>query len=101
MPTKEEWQELYNNTTVTWTQQNGVNGRLFTAANGNSLFLPAAGCRVNSILGNAGIGGYYWSSSINTNPSFAWIFSIYSNDYGMGNYVRNYGLSVRGVRSAH
>ena len=43
MPTKEEWQELLDNTTVTWTQQNGVNGRLFTGSNGNSLFLPAAG----------------------------------------------------------
>ena len=31
MPTKEEWQELYQNTTNTWTTQNGVNGRLFTA----------------------------------------------------------------------
>ena len=36
-PTKEEWEELMNNTTATWTTQNGVNGLLFTAINGNSL----------------------------------------------------------------
>ena len=42
-PTKEEWEELMNNTTATWTTQNGVNGLLFSAINGNSLFLPAAG----------------------------------------------------------
>ena len=41
MPTKEEWQELLDNTTNKWTTQNGVNGRLFTGSNGNSLFLPA------------------------------------------------------------
>ena len=66
MPTKEEWQELYQNTTHTWTTQNGVNGRLFTASNGNSLFLPAAGYRNYSNLGNAGSYGYYWSSSLGT-----------------------------------
>ena len=49
MPTNEEWQELYNNTTVTWTTRNGVDGRLFTASNGNSLFLPAAGFRNGSL----------------------------------------------------
>ena len=45
MPTKEEWQELLDNTTNKWTTQNGVNGRLFTGSNGNSLFLPAVGFR--------------------------------------------------------
>lgn len=57
MPTNEEWNELYDNTTVTRTMQNGVNGRLFTASNGNSLFLPAAGCRGNSSLDYAGSNG--------------------------------------------
>ena len=54
MPTKDEWQELLDNTTTTWTTQDGVNGRLFTAANGNSLFLPAAGYRGGSNLYDAG-----------------------------------------------
>ena len=54
MPTHDEWVELYQNTTMTWTQQNGVNGRLFTADNGNSLFLPAAGYRDLSSLDGAG-----------------------------------------------
>ena len=100
MPTKEEWQELLDNTTVTWTQQNGVNGRLFTASNGNSLFLPAAGYRQYSSLNHAGSYGLYWSSSLYTdNPSGAWKLGFISGDCYMdvfGN--RSYGQSVRAVR---
>ncbi len=102
MPTKEEWQELLDNTTVTWTQQNGVNGMLFTASNGNSLFLPAAGCRYNSSLSYAGSYGYYWSSSLYTDyPIYAWYLYFLSDYYGMYLYYsRGYGHSVRPVRSS-
>ena len=100
MPTKEEWQELLDNTTNTWTQQNGVNGRLFTASNGNSLFLPAAGCRYDSSLGDAGSCGYYWSSSLYTgSPYRAWYLYFNSGNYLVGNGYRSYGQSVRAVRS--
>ena len=99
MPTKEEFEELYNNTTVTWTTQNGVNGRLFTASNGNSLFLPAAGYRDGSNLYSAGSYGFYWSSSLYTdNPSGAWNFYFYSGSYDMYGSGRVYGQSVRPVR---
>jgi hypothetical protein len=99
MPTKEEFQELYNNTTVTWTQQDGVNGRLFTAANGNSLFLPAAGYRWVDELYDAGYWGYYWSSSLGTDyPDGAWSFYFLSDDYGMYYGSRNDGFTVRPVR---
>ena len=101
MPTKEEWQELCNNTTVTWTQQNGMKGRLFTASNGNSLFLPVTGYRYNSSLYNAGYSGYYWSSSLNTGyPSRAWYFYFGSGGYNVLDNSRHYGRSVRPVRSA-
>ena len=101
MPTKEEWQELLNNTTHTWTTQNGVNGRLFTASNGQGLFLPAAGYRNESSLGYVGSYGYYWSSSLNTGyPSDAWYFYFNSGNYGMDISGRYYGPSVRAVRSA-
>ena len=101
MPTKEEFEELYNNTTVTWTQQNGVNGRLFTADNGNSLFLPAAGCRNGSGLYDAGSYGYYWSGSLFTDyPGSAWSFYFYSGNYYVSYDDRNDGQSVRAVRSS-
>ena len=99
MPTKEEFEELYNNTTVTWTTQNGVNGRLFTASNGSSLFLPAAGYRSSSSLCSAGSYGYYRSSSLNTdNPGSAWYFGFLSGSYDMYSYYRYLGQSVRPVR---
>ena len=100
MPTQAEWQELLDNTTVTWTQQNGVNGPLFTAANGNSLFLPAAGYRWDGELYDAGAYGRYWSSSLYTDyPYDAWSLYFYSgNAYVDDNYLRNSGFSVRPVR---
>ena len=101
MPTKAEFEELYNNTTVTWTQQGGVNGRLFTAANGNSLFLPAAGDRFESSLYDAGDWGFYWSSSLDTDyPNYARGFYFNSGYCGMNYYGRGYGFTVRPVRSA-
>ena len=64
MPTDEEWVELYTYTTNTWTTQNGVYGRLFTASNGNSLFLPAAGSYGYGDLVTVGSYGNYWSCSL-------------------------------------
>ena len=101
MPTKEEWQELYQKTTHIWTTQNGVNGCLFTASNGNSLFLPAAGYRSSSSLHLAGYGGYYLSSSFVAGyPYDAWYFGFYSGGAGMYNGYRYDGQSVRAVRSS-
>ena len=99
MPTKEEWEELYNNTTVTWTTQNGVNGRLFTAANGNILFLPAVGWNTGS-PSEIGRFGIYWSSSLFSNPDISWTCVFNSNDCIMYFYGRANGQSVRPVRSS-
>ena len=100
IPTADEWQELLDNTTCEWTQHYGVSGREFTAANGNSLFLPAAGVRDGSSLYNDGT-GYYWSSSLYANyPIHAWSFGFYSGGSGVNyGYYRYYGFSVRAVRS--
>ena len=67
MPTNEEWTDLWDNCTWTWRTINGVSGRLVTSnKNDNAIFLPAAGCRDDTDLYDVGIGGYYWSSSLNT-----------------------------------
>ena len=99
MPTDAEWKALLDNCTWPGTTQNGVNGRLVKAPNGNSIFLPAAGGRGSTNLYNAGSYGLYWSSSLYTDrPNLAW--SIYFNsDYVHRNYddYRYYGFSVRPV----
>ena len=98
MPTQTELNELKNSCTVTWVTYNGVNGRLFTGPNGNSVFLPAAGYRGGSELYDAGSYGYYWSSSLDTDsPNGAWRLYFYSDDYGVYIGNRYYGQSVRPV----
>ena len=99
MPTVSEFQELYNNCTTEWINQNGVNGRRFTSRiNGNSLFFPAAGYRSGVSLYYRGSDGYYWSSSRNSAAS-SYDLSFNSgrvNPSGTSN--RFYGFSVRAVQ---
>jgi hypothetical protein len=100
MPTQAEFQELIDNTTVTWTTQNGVNGSLFTATNGNSLFLPAAGYHSDSGLDGAGSGGGYWSSLRHTDsPRYAWLLLFNSVICVMSTEPRYEGFTVRPVRA--
>ena len=78
-----------------------MNGRLFTASNGNSLFLPAEGGRYDSSLLDAGIYGDYWSSSLYTGyPGGAWYFIFSSDGYGRDYINRMYGFTVRPVCSS-
>ena len=99
MPTKAEQDELRNNCTWTRTTQNGVDGYEVIGPNGNSIFLPAAGCVVGASLYNAGSYGYYWSSSLDTSWSYnAYIMDISSDYVGVGwASPRYYGKSVRPV----
>ena len=64
MPTRDDFMELFDNCTYEWTTLNGVEGRRFTSKHtDNSIFLPAAGCRRNDNLIEAGEEGDYWSST--------------------------------------
>ena len=97
MPMREDWSELESNCTWTWTSMNGVNGRLVTGKNGNSIFLPAGGCRYNNKIYSDN--GEYLSSSLDTgSPYFALTvyFSMYSEMTDSKVY-RYYGHSVRPV----
>ena len=98
MPTNVEWAELMENCTWTWTEQNGVNGRLVTGPNGNSIFLPAAGHWYDT--GNNLVGSYgsYRSSSLLTNdPNRAWLIFFGSDDVSWNYIFRDRGCSVRPV----
>lgn len=98
MPTDAEWKELMENCTLTWTAQNGVTGRLVTASNGNSIFLPAAGGRTGTNLIFADFSGDYWSSSLSTDyPYYAWYFYFSSSAVQGGSFDRYHGQSIRPV----
>ena len=105
-PTNKQWVELLSRCNYTWTTQNGVNGFLFTARNGNSIFLPAAGNRSDADLNHVGSGGYYWSRSLSKSlPDMAKGFSFSWNggdwiDHDIYDYSREFGLTVRPVHSA-
>ena len=104
MPTFEQLYELYEKCTSVWTTQNGVNGRLFTGPNGNTLFLPAAGYRCIESLYQVGSCGYYWSRAIGSytyyipKPKEACFLNSFQ--WGLNlNYITRYnGFTVRAVR---
>ena len=98
MPTLAEWRELLDECTWTRTTQNGVNGRLVTGPNGNSIFLPAAGYRYYTGFVDAGSTGSFWSSSLCTDyPYYAYGVYFGSDYYFWYDYYRYFGRSVRAV----
>ena len=99
MPTYDEFKELVDNTTKKWTKLNGVNGYEFTATNGKSIFLPAAGEYNGGSLQSMGVYGCYWLSSLSENdPAFAYNPFFQSVSVGWyDNLVRYRGCSVRPV----
>lgn len=117
LPTKDELQALVNtksNTTDytwTWTTNynsiSGLNGWLITwtgtkddAADGTTLFLPAADCRSDTNLGGQGSLGYYWSSSLDESNPFGCQYLYLYSDGSVDVYgaERFYGMSVRAVK---
>ena len=60
LPTYEQWKELIGMCDWEWTNR----GYLVTGPNGNSIFLPAAGCHnCDDTFDGIGNKGYYWSST--------------------------------------
>lgn len=102
MPTAEEFDELNQNTTVVWTTINGVDGRLLTGPNGNSIFLPATGFYLDGELICTGL-GIYWSSSLQTTSQVsAWSLHFDNvNCHVCGTYERSRGQVVRAVKTLH
>ena len=101
-PNYAEWQELCNNCTWTWAEQDGCKGYLVQSQkNSNSIFLPAAGWFDNRNISSMDGWGLYWSSTLHANcTKFAWV--TYFNHEGSfispsSGYDRMLGLSVRPV----
>lgn len=101
LPTAAQFEELFRLCKSEWTQVDGVSGYKLTAANGNSIFLPAAGRRVASTTTGQLTNGYYLTGSVNpTNAQFAIDY-----EFSAGSGVRSTravyeALSVRPVSVA-
>ena len=67
MPSRAEFQELYNKCDWTWkSNYNGTSGYLVKGPNNQTIFLPASGYRFDGDLYGHGSAGDYWSSSLLT-----------------------------------
>ena len=98
MPTKAEMNELLNSCTHTYVKRNGMNGRLFTGPNGNSIFIPSAGTYNGSTNYGANSYGEYWLSNIvDMSPCFANDLYFERGNYDIQGLSRSEGKPVRPV----
>lgn len=98
MPTDDEWHELRNQCKWIWTTINGVAGYRVLAQNGNSIFLPAAGYKLNQSTFYTNTIGVYWSSNLlSTYPQNAYNLYFDAKIYNRNGSDRFNGQSVRPV----
>ena len=100
MTTPTQIQEILDNTTNTWTTQDGVNGRLFTSKKDGtkSIFIPAAGNAWDGSVQDSGDYGGVWSSMLDTDDvSCGQYLGFNSGNVDLYGGSRCNGLSVRGV----
>lgn len=101
MPSKDQFEELSNNTDKSWATIDGINGYKFTSKKNSELFIfiPAAGYYTGSSLDSAHSYGYAWSRSLRLDYSRKAYNSNFSSRYfsPSSNYTRYCGMNVRGV----
>ena len=98
IPTVEEWTALRDSCSRVYTTHNGVYGMLFTAPNGNSIFIPAADNKGAPRWTIEDPAGNYWTTSLSAIPYLASAF--YFNSKGgtnISSVERGFGLPIRPV----
>ena len=99
LPSKEAWVELFDECTREWDK--AKKGYTLIGPNGNSIFLPAAGYRSGTTVGNVGLIGHYWSSSPYSTATHAYGVFFYAGGVNpQGSSGRFYGFSVRLARES-
>ena len=100
IPTIEDWQELVNNCSSSWYTMNGRQGYKFTSNfNDNSIFIPAAGCYMNSTLMYTDERCFIWSSSLDLdNPQLGQDLYFDSDGVQFISNQRAQGFPIRAVK---
>lgn len=95
-PTYDEWEELVLRCSCRMAKYRGVDGFRFQAANGNSIFLPAAGCRGGD---ETPVPNCYWSSdAYEYDAAMAYALLVGEYDCSLVNVARSLQCPVRAVR---
>ena len=102
MPTREEYWELKDYCYFEGVYFNDVAGMFVIGPNGNSIFIPLAGFRMDTTIIENGTNAACWSSSIMRHPDLRNAFYFLFNwDYIFSEQKWHcepfYGLSVRPV----
>ena len=101
IPTIEQAQELLDYCNFVWTKRNSVSGFNVIGQNGNTIFIPASGCRHGGTHQNDGVGIDLWLSKESETYNYG-AAEMTSNHYGNKpeihqNMSRYLGLFVRPV----
>ena len=100
IPTNDQIIELFNNTTTTWIEEDGIEGMTFTSKkdDSKSIFIPAAGVADNDSVCNIGKIGYLWSSMRSDKyDTHGMILGFFVSCVFISYYYRYLGMPVRGV----
>ena len=104
MPTQDEWEELLDNCTLTWTTEYGEVGyKAISKKNGNYVFFPAGGYYYRSSTIGLGSRGHYWASDNRgaipevSSSSSVESFNMDENKAKVEGMHRYYGETIRPV----
>lgn len=102
IPTIDDYMELKDKCSWSWiSEYHGANGFLVKGPNGNTIFLPAAGFKVDNSRYAYGANADYWLSEVCSKDDYSYGFGIISVGAilgtGAGTSSRAIGMSVRAV----
>lgn len=100
IPTLEQYKELVNNCSSSWTTIGGVNGRLFVASNRHKIFIPANGRWSSTNFLFNELEGFYWLSTRHeNNVECAYHFGFSQENTSLGGVYtyRYFGQGIRPV----
>lgn len=101
IPTNSEFNEMSNACTHEWEEVNGVAGMRYTAPNGNSIFLPAAGVKAGENFSLDGTLGLYWTNERNyytDDVIYRYIVTPEIDNPYITGMKRYFGFTIRAVK---